>query len=62
MLGRAEEEQRARHHSDTATFLRTATKDVYGAAAAGGGESLADTVGRRKAFSQRGEGGAAFRK
>jgi hypothetical protein len=38
---------------------------VYGAAAGGGGgngDSLADTVGRRKAFSQRSDAGAAFRK
>lgn len=56
----AEAEHGARHHSDTAAFLQTATKDVYGASQ--GGASLADAVGRRAAFSDRRDAGAAFRR
>jgi hypothetical protein len=59
-------DQQGRDHNDTATFLQAATKDVYGAGGGGGGTggSLADAVGRRKAFQQRGGegGGSAFRK
>lgn len=63
-------DQQGRDHNDTGRFLQAATKDVYGAGGSGGGingnggESLADAVGRRKAFQQRGGdgGGSAFRK
>lgn len=55
----AEAAHGTRHHSDTAAFLQAATKDVYGTTQGG---SLADTVGRRAAFSERREGGAAFRR
>lgn len=51
----AEAAQGERHHTATQSFLQAAAKDVY---AAGG--SVADTVGRRAAFSERGGSGAAF--
>lgn len=57
-------EQQGRDQNETATFLQAATKNVYGAGGshgADGGESLADAVGRRKAFQQRGGDGSAFR-
>ncbi len=57
----AEAAHGARHHSDTAAFLQAATKDVYGATQ-GGGASLSEAVGRRAAFSDRRDGGAAFRR
>ncbi len=47
------------HHSDTATFLAKATKDVYGAG--GQGAALEDRVNRRKFFAERG-GESAFRR
>jgi len=64
-------DQEGRDHNDTGKFLQAATKNVYGTGGSGGdinvsggGGSLADAVGRRKAFQQRGGdgGGSAFRK
>jgi hypothetical protein len=59
-------DQLGRDQHDTDRFLQAATKDVYGTGGihGGGGSSLADAVGRRKAFQQRGGdgGGSAFRK
>ena len=61
-----ESERQQRGNTETAAFLQAATKDVYGAGGGGNGGgsgSLADAVGRRKAFQQRGDGGgSAFRK
>ncbi len=58
--GAAEAEQAERQNTDTAAFLRAATKDVYGTTQGG---SLEDTVGRRAFFNERREGGgSAFRK
>ena len=44
-----------RHHNETAKFLSQATKEVYGAEGAADA-SLADRVGRRKYFMERGRG------
>lgn len=52
-------EEGARHHTDTASFLQTATKDVYGTTKGG---SLEDTVGRRAYFNDRSGSAAAFKK
>jgi len=58
--GRGAAERGGAHHSDTAGFLRAATREVYGAA---GGGSLAERVGRQKFYTDRGgEGAAAFRR
>ena len=47
-------DDRERHASKAATFLKSATQETYGAA--GEARSLADTVGRRKYYSERGGG------
>lgn len=48
----AEAEQHGRDHNDVADFMQAAAKGVYGADG-GRDTSLEETVGRRKAFSQR---------
>ncbi|KAK9808797.1 hypothetical protein WJX72_003833 [[Myrmecia] bisecta] len=52
-------DEKARHHSNTAAFLKQATKEVYGTA--GEGASLEDRVGRRKFYADN-SGSAAFRR
>jgi len=51
-----------RHHTDTDRFMKTVTKDVYGAE---GGGSLEERVARRKYYNERGVGSTdrnAFRR
>lgn len=54
---------RTAHHTDTERFMKTVTKDVYGAEAGGG--SLEERVARRKYYNERGIGATdrnAFRR